>query len=216
MADGKGLKLAFAQAEINANKRDNSTNIDLAYMDLQAQKASERGYFIGKRKQRDNIKFAQLISENIEYLNMKSYLTTAEKAFILDLSPYVQVYSHAVVDPKTGQYFTVTELAKNLKRSRQKTSPLIDGLIRKGIMFEFANVLELKIFGRSVTARPFFITPEIMCNGSRDRIEGGIAGLIIHHSVLEKNGVYLPKKLVREPNAKYGKLIDNPKHKRKK
>lgn len=210
MADSNrklNLKTALDKAEVKARQRD---QIDLEIMNMQERKANEHGYTIIKARQRHPAKFVQAIVENIELLISQVYLTTSEKAFIFDLMPFVQMNTHAIVDPHTGQFFSVSELARRLSRSRPKTSVLIEGLIRKGVMFEFVNVLELKNYGRSVTERPFFITPEIICSGDKNKIDAGIAELIIHHSVLKK--MNLPWKLVREVNGKYGKLILNAIH----
>ncbi|WP_232282358.1 hypothetical protein, partial [Paenibacillus sp. oral taxon 786] len=80
-----------------------------------------------------------------------------------------------------------------------------------GIMFEFTNVHELKIHGRHVTRRPFFLNPEIICCGDKNKLQSGIVQLMIHYNVLEKAGVKLPIKAVVDPHGQYGKLVKRKK-----
>lgn len=197
------LRNALNKAEINAQMRE---KVDLEYINLQEQKAQEKGFKLVKARVRNRARFVQIITDNIDYLNGLNYLTGGEKAFLFEIMPYIQVYTHAIIDPENGEFFSVSGLAKKIGRNRTAVSELIKGLTEKSIMFEFVNVLEIKSHGRSVSRRPFFITPEIICNGDRNRIDAGIAELIIHHSMLEKNGVYLPWRLVRGTNKNYGYL----------
>ncbi|PFH95402.1 MarR family transcriptional regulator, partial [Bacillus cereus] len=48
-------------------------------------------YFIGKKKKRtDGVKFVQMITENIDYLCEIGYLTQPEKAFLFELSRFLE------------------------------------------------------------------------------------------------------------------------------
>lgn len=197
------LRNALNKAEINAQKRD---EVDLEYINLQEQKAEEKGFKLVKSRPKNRARFVQVITDNLDHLNSLSYLTGGEKAFLFEIMPYIQVYTHAIINPENGEFFSVSGLAKKIGRNRSAVSELISGLIEKSIMFEFVNVMEIKSHGRNVSKRPFFITPEVICNGDRNRIDAGIAELIIHHSMLEKKGIYLPWQLTRVPGRDYAQL----------
>lgn len=206
MDDIVKLKQSLQQAELKAKKR---IEIDLSTVNAEEAKANEQGFMIVRQRQRtvNQTRFSQTIDQNISYLCQAQYLTSAEFSFIFTLAPMLKMNVNAIVDPVSGQYSSVSEIAAYLKRSRQKTSEMISALIEKGIMYEFANVHELKIYGRHVTRRPFFLNPEILCCGDKNRLQSGIVQLMIHYNILEKTGVKLPIKAVVEPHGKYGKLV---------
>lgn len=200
------LKRTLQQAELEAKRR---LEIDLNAVNIEDAKANEQGFMIVRKKQKaaNQTRFSQTIDLNISYLCQAQYLTSAEFSFIFTLAPMLKIGVNAIVDPQTGQYCSVSEIASFLKRSRQKTSEMISALIEKGIMYEFANVHELKIHGRHVTRRPFFLNPEILCCGDKNKLESGITQLMVHYNILEKSGIKLPIKAVVEPHGKYGKLV---------
>lgn len=198
------LRRRLNQAEQQAKRRE---QVDLNLVNQEATKANEQGFTIIRQKRVNRTPFSQTINPNILYLCQQEYLSAAELAFIFTLSPLLKMGVNAIVDPQTDQYCSVVELASLLKRSRQKTSEMISNLIRKGIMYEFANIHELKIYGRQVTKRPFFLSPEIVCCGDKNKLESGITQLMIHHDILEKKGIKLPIKAIVEPHATYGKLV---------
>lgn len=204
------LKQSLQQAELKAKKR---VEIDLSTVNAEEAKANEQGFMIVRQRQRtvNQTRFSQTIDQNIAYLCQEQYLTSAEFSFIFTLAPMLKMNVNAIVDPVSGQYCSVSEIASFLKRSRQKTSEMISALIEKGIMYEFANVHELKIYGRHVTRRPFFLNPEILCCGDKNRLQSGIIQLMIHSNILEKVGVKLPIKAVVEPHGQYGKLVKRKK-----
>ena len=56
-------------------------------------------YFIGKKKKpTDRVRFVQIIMDNYNYLSEINYLTTAEKAFLIDLIPYVEFKTNILVE----------------------------------------------------------------------------------------------------------------------
>lgn len=56
-------------------------------------------YFIGKKKKRtDGVKFVQMITENIDYLCEIRYLTQPEKAFLFDISRFLEFKSNVIVE----------------------------------------------------------------------------------------------------------------------
>ncbi|ALP37950.1 hypothetical protein ASL14_18940 [Paenibacillus sp. IHB B 3084] len=200
------LKRTLQQAELEAKRR---SEIDLNAVNMEDAKANEQGFMIVRKKQKaaNQTRFSQTIDLNISYLCQSQYLSSAEFSFVFTLAPMLKIGVNAIVDPQTGQYCSVSEIASFLKRSRQKTSEMISTLIEKGIMYEFANVHELKIHGRHVTRRPFFLNPEILCCGDKSKLESGITQLMIHYNILEKAGIKLPIKAVLEPHSRYGKLV---------
>ncbi|MNB79177.1 hypothetical protein D3C75_259040 [compost metagenome] len=198
------LKRDFDQAELQAKRR---SEINLSVVNEQEAKANEKGFMLVRQKETNRTSFSQNISENIDYLNEKKYLTGAENSFVFKLAPYLQSNTNALTDRKTGQFFSVTDIAKKLGISRTNASLTIDALLQKGILFEFVNVVELKIYGRTVTQRPFFMNPEIICCGDKSRLDAGIVDLMVHYNILERKGIKLPIKAIRLPNARYGKLV---------
>lgn len=200
------LKQNLQKAELETKRR---LEIDLSTVNMEEAKANEQGFMIVRKKQKpsNQTRFSQTIDMNISYLCQAQYLTSAEFSFIFTLAPMLKIGANAIVDPQTGQYCSVSEIATFLKRSRQKTSEMISALIEKGIMYEFANTHELKIHGRHVTRRPFFLNPEILCCGDKNKLESGITQLMIHFNILERAGIKLPIKAVVEPYSKYGKLV---------
>lgn len=202
-----GLHQSLQRAELKAREREERTPINLALLDQEEARANERGFVLARKRRTNPTRFTQIINENIAYLDQTQYLTGVEFGFVLTLSPLLQMGTNAIVNPETGQYCSVSDIAERLQRSRPKTSSMISTLIQKGIMYEFANILELKQYGRQVSARPFFLSPEILCCGDKNRLEGGIVRLMIHSSILEKSGIHLPIKAASLPNAKYGKLV---------
>ncbi|GIP08254.1 hypothetical protein J1TS5_04240 [Paenibacillus macerans] len=198
------LRKSLNQAELHAKQRE---EINLNVVNQEELRANQRGFTIVKQKEVNRTKFSQTINENIAYLAQAQYLSSAEFSFVFTLSPMLRMGSNAIVNPKTDQYCSVSEIAEYLKRSRSKTSIMISSLIEKGIMYEFANIHEMKVYGRHVTMRPFFLNPEIICCGDKNKLESGIVQLMIHFNILEKSGVKLPIKAALKPHAKYGKLV---------
>lgn len=198
------LKRRLDQAELKAKRR---LDVNLEVVNAEAVKADEKGFMLIKKPDVNRTLFSQNISENIDYLNGKKYLTGAESSFVFRLAPYIQANTNAITDSKTGQFFSVSDIAKKLGVSRTSASLTIDALLQKGILYEFVNVTELKIHGRTVTQRPFFMNPEIICCGGKSRLDAGIVDLMVHYNILERRGIKLPTKAVRLPKARYGKLV---------
>lgn len=199
------LRKRLSRAEQQAKKR---SEVDLSVVNQEAAKADEQGFTIIRQKRVNRTPFSQTINPNILYLNQMGYLTAAELGFIFMLAPLLKIGVNAIVDPQTDQYCSVVELASLLKRSRQKTSEMLSNLIQKGVMYEFANIHELRIYGRQVTKRPFFLSPEIICCGDKNKLESGVTQLMTHHDLLEKKGIKLPVKAIVEPYATYGRLVN--------
>lgn len=206
---------SLQQAEQRANKRDLDRNIDLTVVAQEEQKANANGYTIVKKKKTSKVAFAQIIQPNLAYLTSKSYLTNAEMAFLLSLTNFVELHSNAIVQKRfvgdryesNGQFCTVSYIAEALGKNLSNTSKLINELINKSIIFEFVDAYEIKMYGRVVSERPLFFNPEIVYAGDRDKINATLAKLVMQYNRLEKNKMYLPYKLLIQPNQEYGKIV---------
>ncbi|PRX40906.1 hypothetical protein CLV97_11098 [Planifilum fimeticola] len=200
------LKQAIKQTDYNARKRDLCSMVNLELVAAEERKANEQGFTIVKKRDTNKAGFVQSIKENIGILVQSRYLTNAELAFIYSLHPLIEIHSNAIVDPETGQFLTVSEIARRLNRNVKKTSTMINELINKGIIFEFVNAHELREFGRAVSERPFFMNPEIALCGDRNRINATLSRLVLVNDKFEKRKIFLSWKLWLHKGDEYGKL----------
>ncbi|MFS8580971.1 MAG: hypothetical protein LOD88_13225, partial [Novibacillus thermophilus] len=104
-------------------------------------------------------------------------------------------------------FMSVSEIAECLNCTREHVSKIINKLIEKGIVYEFANTDEIREFGRPVTERPLFVNPEIVFCGERNRINPTLARLAMRYDKLEKKGVLLEWKVWLHSGKEYGKLV---------
>lgn len=167
--------------------------------------ANEHGFALHKIKKVNKATFVQIIKENLDILIQKKYLTNAELGFVLSILPLIEMNSNGIVNDE-GQFLTVSEIARYLDRNVSNTSTMINKLIEKGIIYEFVDAYELRQFKRSVTQRPFFINPEIVYCGDRNKINATLSRLIITYDRLEKKKILLNWKLWIHSNEEYGKL----------
>ena len=200
------MQTSLNVAELKAKKRELNQGIDLESVNKEAEKADRAGYILVKKKDKSTINFSRTINKNNDYLQSIEYLTNAEGNLLYRLMPLVELNSNAIVD-KDGQFMTITALAKYLKRDVSGLSVLINQLINKGILFEFVNVVELKMFNRSISQRPLFVNPEIILAGGDNKINATLSRLVLHNDLLEKNKIHLPIKVWINLNDKYGKLV---------
>lgn len=134
-------------------------------------------YFIGKKKKpTDRVKFVQIIMDNYNYLLKINYLTNAEKAFLMDLVPYIEFKTNILVeraneenefdsDSATPSYF-----AKELKRDRSKISKMMNVLMKKGLL-AVAETGTTTEDGRICSSRTWFVNPNIMCCSPKDGVD---------------------------------------------
>lgn len=201
----KHLKEVLNTAESNARKRDNATNIDLNVVAKEAEKASELDVGIYIKERKNKAEFGMVIKENLWTLIEVKYLTNAELALVLSLLPLVEMHSNAITDNE-GQFLTVSEIARLLKRDLSGTSKLINKLVWKGIIYEFVDSNEIREFKRPVSNRPFFFNPEIVFCGDRNKVNATLSRLVINSDQLEKKKIHLDWKLWIHPNVDYGTL----------
>lgn len=139
------LKETLEQAEINAKKRDRLVEeekyINLEIVNEIEEKANKLGYSLYKIKDMNHASFTQTINDNWDIIIRNNYLTTGELAFILSIQSLIEFNSNAIVCRKTGQFMTVSEIAKYLNRDRSGVSQTIQSLLEKGVLL---NLLMLK------------------------------------------------------------------------
>jgi hypothetical protein len=186
----KAIIKSSSKASKNANKRDLDIEefLGQAGVGLSGEqqkmlleilhKTTGENYFIGKKKKKsDGVKFVQIITENLNYLCDIGYLSTGEKAFLLDISRYLEIRSNVIIE-KSEVYdeefrvnaATPTYLAKALNKSRAPLSVLMNGLLKKGILGVAESGMTTED-GRSCTSRTWFVNPNILCCGPKDGID---------------------------------------------
>lgn len=181
----------FEEAEKKAKTRDNK--IDSIYDQLQAGGYSDEEkamllqllnkatggeeYFIGKKKKpTDRVKFVQIIMDNYNYLLKINYLTNAEKAFLMDLVPYIEFKTNIIVERANEENefdsdsATPSYLSRELKRERSKISKMMNVLMKKGLL-AVAETGTTTEDGRICTSRTWFVNPNIMCCSPKDGID---------------------------------------------
>lgn len=168
-------------AELNAKKRDEIvangglSNEETAQLIEQInssyKKLEDAGFQIyktSKKKTNSKIHFTQIIHVNINYLIEQDYLTMSEESFLLRISSLIGYQSNGLIKLVDGiqRPLTQEEIAKSIKRTRQKVNPIIKQLIEKGIMARTESSLE----NNNVLAYAYFINPNIMLNGDKNNI----------------------------------------------
>jgi hypothetical protein len=202
------VKEAWDQAERNARERDLlNSHINLDVVNQEEQKANEKGFVIVKKKETNSAGFVQTLKGNIRVLIEKDYLSFNELGFLIGMTDLYEMHSNAIVHPETKRFMSVSEIAECLNCTREHVSKIINKLIEKGIVYEFANTDEIREFGRPVTERPLFVNPEIVFCGERNRINPTLARLAMRYDKLEKKGVLLEWKVWLHSGKEYGKLV---------
>ncbi|MFC3041624.1 hypothetical protein ACFOGI_15360 [Virgibacillus xinjiangensis] len=196
----------FQQAEHQARRRDAQNHIDLTTISLEENKANEQGYGLFKLKKKNHAPFCQAIQENLDTVIKSKLLTNSEIGLLLSLMPLVQLHSNAIIDRESNEFMSISNIARYLDRERTSTSKLISRLLQKGMLFEFANVQEIKEYKRSVTQRPLFMNPEIIYSGDRNRINATLSRLVMEFDRLERKKVHLPWKLWLKNGSEFGRL----------
>jgi len=182
------VKKALDQAEKKARVRDSKIEelIGQAEVGLSADqqkmllqilhKTTGEDYFIGKRKKKtDGVKFVQMITENIDYLCEIGYLTQAEKAFLFEISRFLEFKSNVIVEKNVENEgkpsaASPSYLAKKLNKTRTSVSKMMNELLDKGIL----GVAETGVTtedGRICSSRTWFVNPNILCNAPKDEVD---------------------------------------------
>ncbi|MFB7006354.1 MULTISPECIES: MarR family transcriptional regulator [Bacillus cereus group] len=132
-------------------------------------------YFIGKKKKRtDGVKFVQMITENIDYLCEIGYLTQPEKAFLFDISRFIEFKSNVIIEKSNKEIkpnaASPSYLASKLGKTRTSISKMMNDLLVKGVL----GVAETGVTtenGRACSSRTWFVNPNILCNAPKDDVD---------------------------------------------
>ncbi|MGG0721453.1 MarR family transcriptional regulator [Bacillus mycoides] len=177
----------FEDAEKKAKVRENKVEdlIGQAQLGLSAEQqqlllqvlhsTTGEDYFIGKKKKRtDGVKFVQMITENIDYLCEIGYLTQPEKAFLFDISRFLEFKSNVIVEKNDDEVkpnaASPSYLAKKLGKTRTSISKMMNDLLAKGIL----GVAETGVTtedGRTCSSRTWFVNPNVLCNAPKDDVD---------------------------------------------
>ncbi len=172
----------FSEAERKARLRDLENEKILTEEELQQAtelqtKANSRGMvLIPERKVKNKARFVQLNQANLLYLREIKYLTTAEKTFLIDIAPHVEIESNCIVEDCkkiNSTPLTQSDLAVVLGKKKQNVNPIIKGLIDKGILARSESGLE----DNNVRAYALFVNPHIMFSGDRDNVNGTLKAM---------------------------------------
>lgn len=136
-----------------------------------------------KKKQNANVAFAQFIQHNVQTLTENGYLTTAQKAFLFDISGYIDFKTNIIVErdykntnkkdknvneiPKAA---TVTYVSSLIGIGRQRTSELMNSLKDKGILGTAETGMTTED-GRVCSSRTWFVNPNVMYCGDKSDID---------------------------------------------
>ena len=173
----------FGQAERNARKRDfenqkeqfkNEHNgIDQEAVNQAMEilsKATGKDVYIGTKKSpQSKVRFAQVMQENMKFLSKQGYLTLSEKGFLIDISPYISFHSNSIVydiKSKTVIPMNISEMSIELDRQRDKTSKLVNALVKKGILAKAESGLE----GNNAKSFSIFVNPHVIFAGDKDNV----------------------------------------------
>jgi len=141
-------------------------------------------YYIGKkRKKNSKIAFVQIIQPNIQFLVRHCILTQAEKAFLIDISGYIDFRTNVIVDrdyndvnikkinnnelPKVANISFISDL---VGMHRTSASRLMTSLKNKGVIATAETGMQTED-GRVCTSRTWFVNPNIMYRGDKDDID---------------------------------------------
>ncbi|MED1058988.1 MarR family transcriptional regulator [Bacillus pseudomycoides] len=169
------VKVDFGPAEKNARRRDieNSkvlTEEELRQANELQAKANARGMkLVPERKIKSKVKFAQIIQDNIGYLEEIDYLDNKEIVFLWKISRKIGFLSNCIVDDihkKSPIPLTQTDIALILKRTKNNVNPIIKSLVDKGIL----AVSEIGVEGNNVRANAYFMNPNIIFAGNKDDV----------------------------------------------
>lgn len=183
------MKKALEEAEKKARLRDSNIEeiIGQVAVGLSADQqklllevlhnTTGENYFIGKRKKKtDGVKFVQIIMDNYNYLCKINYLSSAEKAFLMDLTPYLEFKTNIIVERSDDEEEVDADsaspsyLAKVFNKNRGNISSLMNGLLAKGVLAVAESGMTTDD-GRVCTSRTWFVNPNIMCCSPKDGVD---------------------------------------------
>lgn len=208
------------QLERKVRKRElevlKASKPDLAVVNRQEQIAQSMTpkFTLVKVKGVNKAEFTQIITDNVRCLLDHRYLTRPEQAFIFSISYTVELHSNALVRHKvtdeglrsTGEFLTVSEIAEMMDITRQTASSIINSLVKKGVLYELADVEQIKAYGRVMSERALFVNPEILFAGDRNRINATLCRMVIGADRIERAHIRMPWKVWLKEGAEWGRL----------
>lgn len=157
-------------------------------------KGTGKEVYIGtKRSPQSKVRFAQILQENMKYLSKEGYLTLSEKGFLMDIIPYVSFHSNSVVSDiksKNSVPMNISELALELGRARQKTSQIVNALVKKGVLAKAESGIE----GNNAKAYSLFVNPHVIFAGDKDNVPEHLQ-VIFYKAMKQSNFKKIPNKL---------------------
>lgn len=200
------MKKIFNKAELNAKKRADNQQINLNAVNQEDSKARESGFALYRIKGTNAAPFTQIINENVNIVTSKQLLSSAEMALLWQLIAFCELQTNAIVHPETKEFMSISEIAELVNKHRVNTSETINGLLEKGILYEFVNAQEIRQHGRPVSKRPLFFNPEIVFAGDKNKVDATLCRLCMEADRLEKRGILLEWKLWLHSGNQSGKL----------
>ncbi|HDR3897068.1 MULTISPECIES: MarR family transcriptional regulator [Bacteria] len=193
MTNPDGFRQILNQAEDNARKRDVKKQEKIHnkhYTSLQEEQLGQaletlqdltgNEYYIGRKRDKfAKVEFSQVIHVTLLYLVKIKYLTTSEKALLLDLMLFLEVGTNVLIeknildnqiDPDAINSASVQYLANELGRQREALSKMMTILKRKGILACAESGFRDET-GRICTKRTWLMNPNIICCGKKERID---------------------------------------------
>lgn len=193
MTNPDGFRQILNQAEDNARKRDVKKQEKINnkhYTSLQEEQLGQaletlqdltgNEYYIGRKRDKfAKVEFSQVIHVTLLYLVKIKYLTTSEKALLLDLMLFLEVGTNVLIkknildnqiDPDAINSASVQYLANELGRQREALSKMMKILKRKGILACAESGFRDET-GRICTKRTWLMNPNIICCGKKERID---------------------------------------------
>lgn len=152
---------------------------------------SNNGFYVAKKRAPQcKFRFVQILQKNWLYLNQVNYLSKAEKSFITDIIPYVDIHSNTIVDDiskKKPAPLSLTQLADELGIELPNLSAKVSKLHKKSIILKY----KVKDTGQKL----LLVNPNIMYSGKKDDLDFQLAQIfkkeISSNEILKK----LPNKL---------------------
>lgn len=140
-------------------------------------KATGEKVFIGtKRSPKSKVRFAQLLQENLGFLNKQKYLTGREKIFLQDIIPYIAFESNCIVldiKAKSPVPANISEIGELIKSPRQNVSAVVNSLKKKGIIAKAESGVE----GSNAKAYAIFINPHVIYAGDKDSVNESLKAM---------------------------------------
>lgn len=206
------MRKKLQEAELKAKQRE---ELNPHILNMEEQKANEKGYTFIKIREKNRARFSPLINENFWCIIQHEYLTNAEKAIFIDLLVLLDLGSNAIIHPIEYRYCSITDIAALLKRELRSTRGLIKQLLDKGILYEHVDPSQVRSYGRVISERPLYMNPEVSYAGDRNRINKAVAWQVVSFDRMEKAKVLLPWKLEFDENDECAKLVEREKRKRR-